>query len=211
MHKELLERFRHFRNTDLARYADLYRRLATEGQTPSVLMVACSDSRIVPNLLTGTGPGELFIVRTIGNIVGEAESPSPDATVAAVEFAISFLGVREVIVCGHSNCGAVRGLYRDVPSHLAHLTKWIEQAGPARLDAESTSKLDEQTRDTLTAQRNVLLSLERLAAHPLVKERRTAKDLILHGWYYDIAETALWVFSPTTGQFQPVEALLDAL
>lgn len=208
MPEELLEGLRHFRNTDLGRYAELYRRLADEGQTPKVLFVACSDSRIVPNLLTGTGPGDLFIVRTIGNIVAAPDAPLPDPTAAAVEFAVVALGVREVVVCGHSHCGAMKALYDGVPDGLPHLAAWVEQARPAALDAERLAEVDPAERDLLTAQRNVLLSLDRLAAHPLVAERRASRELILHGWYYDIGATDVHVFDPETKAFREPEAQL---
>lgn len=208
MTKELLDGLRHFRGTDLSRYAELYRRLANEGQHPRVLFIACSDSRIVPNLLTGTGPGDLFIVRTIGNIVAPPEAPVPDATAAAVEFAIVSLGVREVVVCGHSHCGAIRSLYEGVPAELPHLAAWVEQARPAALDSDRLSSLDPAERDLLTVKRNVLLSLDRLAALPLVAELRASKELILHGWYYDIGTTDVHVFDPETRTFREPEAQL---
>ncbi len=208
MPKELLDRFRHFRNTDLARYAELYQRLASEGQHPQVLLIACGDSRIVPTLLTGSQPGDLFIARTIGNIVAPVDTPPPDATVATVEFVLANLKVRDIVVCGHSRCGAMRALYDGVPDELPHLRRWIEQARMAALDADALAGIDEEERDRLTSQRNVLLSLERLAAHPLVAERRAAGDLILHGWYYDIASTNLEVFDPATGEFREPEAQL---
>lgn len=206
MPKELLERFRHFRDTDLARYAELYRRLADEGQSPNVLFVACSDSRIVPSLLTGSGPGDLFIVRTIGNIVAPPATGPPDATAAAVEFALATLGVRDVVVCGHSRCGAMRALYDGVPDALPHLGAWVEQAREAQLDVAALEGLETAERDRLTSQRNVLLSLERLAAHPLVAERRASREVVLHGWYYDIATSELEVFDPETQEFREPEA-----
>ena len=208
MPKELLERFRHFRNTDLARYAKLYQRLATDGQHPQVLLIACGDSRIVPTLLTGSQPGDLFIVRTIGNIVAPVDAAPPDATVAAVEFVLANLEIRDIVVCGHSRCGAMRALYDGVPEELPHLRGWIEQARTAALDKAALEGVDVDERDRLTSHRNVLLSLERLAAHPLVAERRAAGELILHGWYYDIASTNLEVFDPATREFREPAAQL---
>ncbi len=209
MPQELLEGLRNFRNTDLARYRELYRRLIEEGQQPNVLFIACSDSRIVPNLLTGSGPGDLFIVRTIGNIVAPPDDAPPDPTAAAVEFAVAVLGVREIVICGHSACGAMKALYDGVPAELAHLSAWVEQARPAALDAEElASCADDEERAVRTTQRNVLLSLDRLAGHPLVAERRASRDLILHGWYYDIATASVTVYDPSTRQFaEPAELL----
>jgi carbonic anhydrase len=209
MPKDLLDGLRHFRDTDMARYRELYERLCEEGQRPGVLFVACSDSRIVPSLLTGTGPGDLFIVRTIGNIVAPPDTAMPDATAAAVEFSVATLGVREVVVCGHSRCGAMKALYEGVPDGLAHLEAWVEHARPAELERDRVERCrDVEQRDELTAQRNVLLSLDRLAAHPLVAERRASKELILHGWYYDIATGDVRVFDPGSRSFEAPETLL---
>jgi carbonic anhydrase len=208
--QELLQGLQHFRNTDLARYKELYRRLVDEGQHPRVLFISCSDSRIVPNLLTGTGPGDLFIVRTIGNIVAPPEAQGPEATTAAVEFAILALGAREIVVCGHSHCGAMKALYDGVPDGAPYLDAWVEQARPAALSAEKLAECSTaEERDLLTTQRNVLLSLDRLAAHPLVAERRKSKDLILHGWYYDIASSSVAVFDPERREFVEPEVLLE--
>lgn len=209
MPKDLMEGLRHFRDTDLPRYRELYERLAAEGQRPDVLFVACSDSRIVPSLLTGTGPGDLFIVRTIGNIVAPPEAPAPDATAAAVEFSIAALDAGEIVVCGHSGCGAMKALYDGVDSNLPHLAAWVEQARPAELEPAKRDRCrDTDERDRLTAQRNVLLSLDRLAAHPLVAERRASRDLILHGWHYDIASAEVSVLNPASGAFETPDALL---
>jgi carbonic anhydrase len=206
MPQDLLKGLQHFRNTDLARYKQLYERLADEGQAPRVLFISCSDSRIVPNLLTGTGPGDLFIIRTVGNILAPPEAPGPEPTLAAVEFAIVALGVREIVVCGHSKCGAMKALYDGVPDGLPHLESWVEQARPAALDAPPA---DVGQRDLLTTKRNVLLSLDRLAAHPLVAERRKSRDLILHGWYYDIASGEVHVFDPGRQEFVDPSELLE--
>jgi carbonic anhydrase len=210
MPKTLMEGLRHFRNTDLARYKQLYRRLADEGQAPRVLFVTCSDSRVVPNLLTGSDPGDVFSVQTVGNIVAPPDSGFPDPTVAAVEFAVVALGVSEVVVCGHSACGAMKALYAGVPEGLSGLESWVELARPAALSGQDLAACaDEAERDLRTIQRNVLIGLDRLAAHPLVAERRASKELILHGWYYDIGTGEVLVFDPESREFETPEELLE--
>jgi carbonic anhydrase len=202
---DLLAKLQHVRAHELVRHAQRFRRLAEEGQHPSVLFVACSDSRIVPSLLTGAEPGELFIVRTVGNIVHPLEDAGPaDPTAAAVEFAVGVLGVRDVVVCGHSRCGAMAALYEGVPDGFDQLAGWLEHARPAALPREQLADLDARTRDARTAQRNVLLALDRLAADPLLAERRDAGELDLHGWLLDIATLEMTVFDPATGAFEPV-------
>ena len=207
---DLLDKLRHVRATDLVAHAERFRRLAEEGQHPSALLVACSDSRIVPSLLTGLGPGELFIVRTVGNIVHPlGAGDAPDPTAAAVEFAVGVLDVRDVVVCGHTGCGAMAALYDGVPSGLHQLAGWIEHARPAALPPEQAADLDRGTRDRRTAQRNVLLSLDRLAADPLVAERRDAGTLDLHGWLLDLATQEVAAFNPATGAFEPAPAAAE--
>ncbi len=208
MTRELLERLEHVRGKDLGVYADRFRELADEGQHPSVLFVACSDSRIVPSLLTGSGPGELFIVRTVGNIVAPLERAArrvaqgpADPTAAAVEYAVAVLEVRDVVVCGHTGCGAMAALYDGVPPDLHELAGWIEHARPAALPAERSNELDTAARLRVTAERNVLLSLDRLAADPLVDERRRTGDLTLHGWLLDLGSQTVTVFDPATQAF----------
>jgi carbonic anhydrase len=209
MPKTLLEGLRHFRDTDLDRYRELYRKLADEGQSPRVLFVTCSDSRVMPTLLTGADPGDVFAVQTVGNILAPEGAGFPDPTEAAVEFAVAALGVSEIVLCGHSACGAMKALYDGVPDGLPTLADWVELARPAALDDEQLAGCaDVAERDVRTIQRNVLLGLDRLAAHPLVKERRASKELILHGWYYDIGSGEVQVYDPARGEFGDPEALL---
>lgn len=210
MPDKLLKGLQHFRDTDMARYKDLYRELAEEGQHPRVLFVSCSDSRIVPNLITEAGPGELFIARTIGGIVAPIGTPGPDAVTAAVEYAVAALDIHAVVVCGHSCCGAMGALYDGVPDELPHLHDWVELAADARLDKEELAVCrSAEERDARTAKRNVVLGLERLAAHPLLAELHAGGGLRLHGWYYDIATAEVTVLDPSTGEFKVPRTLLD--
>lgn len=210
MPRRLLEGLQHFRSTELARYAEVYRQLAEAGQHPRVLLVTCSDSRIVPSLITESGPGEMFVARTIGNIVAPPGAAAPDATLAAVEYAVAALGIRNVIVCGHSSCGAMGALYEGLPADLPHLAAWIEHARPAALSEEEAAACrDTDERDLRSAQRNVVLSLERLAAHPLVEELRSDGEVALHGWLYDIASASVSVLDQTTGEFVEFEEVLE--
>jgi carbonic anhydrase len=204
----LLAGFQHFRDTDLPKYKDLYRKLVDEGQHPRVLFIACSDSRIVPNLITEAGPGELFIIRTIGNIVTEDDG---DATIAAVEFAVAVLGVSAIVVCGHSSCGAMQALYdAPDPEAVPHLAAWVEHARPAAVEPDRLEAMTVEERNRKTAQRNVLLALERIAAQPVVQGPRSRGELLVHGWYYDIAASELEIFDPETKDFLPSAALLPA-
>lgn len=200
----LLDGVRRFRETEPAQSRELHRRLAAEGQSPDVLFVCCSDSRLVPNALTATGPGELFTVRTVGNIIAPPGTPAPDATLAAVEFAVAVLGVSDIVVCGHLGCGAMAALY-DAPSgaDLDHLRGWVDHARPAALPADEAADMDVAQRDLLTVRRGVLLSLQRLASHPRVAAGVAAGTLALHGWVYDLAAGDVTVHDDERGEFLP--------
>ncbi len=203
----LLEGFQHFRTTDLARYRERYRRLAEEGQQPPVLFVGCSDSRVVPDLLTASGPGDLFVVRTVGAIVGPHETPG-EPTQAAAEFAVGALGVRDIVVCGHSQCGAMKALDAGAPDDMPHLQHWLAQVADAALPAEERADLAPAEAAHRLERRAVLLGLERLAANPLVADRRARGQLTLHGWHLDLATQDVEAFDPATSRFRPLEEVL---
>jgi carbonic anhydrase len=203
--QDLLERLQHVRATELSARAAQFQELTRAGQHPRALFVTCSDSRIDPNLLTGTEPGELFIVRTVGNIVHPpGMAGDPDPTLAALEFAVGVLGVPDVVVCGHTHCGAMAALYEPVPGRFDQLAGWVEHARPAALPDAERDGLGPLERDRLTAQRNVLLSLDRVAGVPLVAERRDRGALELHGWLLDLPTQEVTVFDPRTRTFEPL-------
>src|SRR5512134_1944197 len=122
---DLVRRLARFEKRVFPRYREAYRRLVVEGQKPRALFLGCSDSRIVPYVLAGSGPGDLFVVRNVGNLVPPYDaSHGYHGTVAAIEFAVLRLGVRDIVVCGHSHCGAIRALYDEPPADAPHLARW---------------------------------------------------------------------------------------
>lgn len=202
MPDELVRRLRSFRNRIFPRFRRSFRRLAEQGQHPSVLFIGCSDSRVVPYLLMDCGPGELFIVRNVGNLVPPYDaSAGYHGTVAAVEFAVLNLGVRDIVVCGHSHCGAIRALYADPNPLAVHTNRWLELARDAVLPVQPT---DEALRRT--EQRSVVLQLERLLAYPMVAQGVEAGTLFLHGWHYLIGEGEVRVLDIQSGEFVAAEA-----
>lgn len=182
---------------------DLFERLATEGQSPEVLFITCSDSRVVPELLTGTGPGEIFVLRHLGNIVppyGIGEM----STGAVVEFAVRHLHVGHIVICGHTDCGGIQAL--DAPpdwSREPHIARWIEHARPAqtRVEARGTQVVD---RHLAIVRENVLLQLEHLRSYDPVREEEGAGSLALHGWVYRLEEGTIEAHDPQTGLWSPV-------
>lgn len=180
---------------------DLFESLAYS-QRPEALFITCADSRIDPCLLTQTKPGELFICRVIGNIV----PPYPDAiggVSATVEYAVGVLRVPEVIVCGHTDCGVMRGAlqpqnFTDFPS----VKRWLGYTNVYQREEAPTPE------HLLTlSERNVIAQLRNLVTHPVVAARVKAGDLALHGWVYNIGTGTVTVYDEATGQFLQPEAV----
>ncbi len=200
MPDELLERLRRFQTDAFPQQRSLFRQLVDDGQHPLTLFIGCSDSRLVPYLLTGTGPGELFLVRNVGAFVPPYDqSQGFHGTAAAIEFAVLNLQVRRIIVCGHSHCGAIRALYGEVPPAAQNLTRWLDLGREAALPvAEPGPEVMRRTE-----QRAVVLQLERLMDYPMVRERVEARALTLHGWHYVIEDGEVHVFDVAVGAFVP--------
>jgi carbonic anhydrase len=200
MPDELLERLRRFHDDAFPQYRAQFRQLVDEGQHPTTLFIGCSDSRLVPYLLTGSGPGELFLVRNVGAFVPPwDQSRGFHGTAAAIEFAVLNLQVSRIIVCGHSHCGGVRALYADVPAQAPNLAAWLELGREAALPVADPGP--EVLRRT--EQRAVVLQLERLMAYPMVRQQVEARKLTLHGWHYVIEDGEVHVFDIGSGNFLP--------
>lgn len=200
---ELLERLRRFHDDAFPLQRSVFRSLVDDGQHPTTLFIGCSDSRLVPYLLTGAGPGELFLVRNVGAFVPPHDgSAGFHGTAAAIEFAVLNLDVRRIVVCGHSHCGGVRALYTGVPDNAPNLRSWLE------LGREAALPVAEPGPEALrrTEQRAVVLQLERLMAYPMVRERVEAGRLTLHGWHYVIEDGEVHVFDVQRGGFVPASA-----
>lgn len=199
MTRELLEGLTRFRKDRFPRYEDRYRRLVAEGQKPGTLFVGCSDSRVLPDLITDTGPGKLFVVRNVGNLIPPPESDASHHGVsAAIDYAVDILGVRDIVVCGHSHCGAVRALYEPPPNLSRNLARWLELASGARVEGELSEALLRRTE-----RRSIVLQLDRLMDFQNVRERVESGDLALHGWHYMIEDGVVHVLDVETGEFVP--------
>jgi carbonic anhydrase len=167
------------------------------GQSPQALFVTCSDSRVVPALITGARPGELFELRTAGNIVPPYVPGRPTAEAATVEYAVEVLGVSEIVVCGHSHCGAVGALVRGEDlTAVPAVRDWLAQAEPPS-DAP-----DDDPAVADAVQNHVLAQLLRLRAYPCVERALTAGRLRLHGWYYEVHTGAVREHRPDTDRFE---------
>jgi carbonic anhydrase len=177
-------------------HQDLFEQLAL-GQRPEALFITCADSRIDPCLLTQTKPGELFICRVIGNIV----PPYPDAVggvSATIEYAVGVLRVAEVIVCGHTDCGVMRGALHPEPlGAYPNVAAWLRYANVEHRELEPSA-------ESLLAltERNVVAQLENLRSHPAVAARLEEGDLALHGWVYHIGPGTVTVYHEANRKFE---------
>jgi len=176
------------------RPASVGRRLAT-GQQPTALFVTCADSRVVPSQITGADAGNLFELRTAGNVVPAYRLDAPSSEMATIEFAVVQLGVSEIIVCGHSHCGAVSALHGAEIGHLPAMRTWLTAHARAETPARQH---DPALREE--GQLHVAAQLSTLLDYPFVRDRVDAGELRVHGWFYDI-ETGVVHTAP---RFQPL-------
>ena len=199
MSHELLRGLSRFSREYFPEFQERYRSLVDEGQKPGTLFIGCSDSRVLPSVITDSGPGDLFVVRNVGNIVPSYEVDEGHHGVsAAIDFAVDVLRVKDIVVCGHSHCGAIRALYEPPANASKNLSKWIELAGPAKVDGP----VDD---DTLrrTEQRSIVVQLDRLMDFPNVRAGVEAGEIALHGWHYLIEDGQVLILDVETGAFSP--------
>lgn len=207
--QRLLEGVHKFQQREFGRYRQLFKRLANEGQRPHTLFITCSDSRVLAELITHSKPGDLFVVKNVGNIVPRSEvAGSTNSTAAAIEFAVQALQVSDIVVCGHSQCGAMSALMGEtkLPPSTPHLGRWLQVAEPVRqLILENYQHLENaDARITAAAEENVLFGLENLSTYPCVRERLEAGTLHLHGWFFKIGTAELFAYDPEEKQFTPL-------
>jgi len=209
--QKLVDGIHEFQKNHFSREKRLFETLV-EGQSPLALFITCSDSRIDPSRLTQTNPGELFIQRTAGNIVppygavhgGEA---------ATIEYAVSALKVRDLIICGHSHCGAMSGLLDpDAVAKMPAVRAYLDHAEATRRIVEENYQhlTDPDQRLTLTVEENVLVQLENVRTHPSVAAAISRSDLKLHGWVYKFETGEVFAFNPESVEFEPLKPVAPA-
>jgi carbonic anhydrase len=207
--QQLIEGVHKFRNDEFGNYKKLFRRLSQTGQNPHTLFITCSDSRVLAELITHSQPGDLFVVKNIGNIVPPAAAiGDTNSTAAAIEFAVENLRVDDIVICGHSQCGAIGALLGHPPvgDRSPHLRDWLKLALPVMdtLKKEYAHLHDLDARSTAAAQENVLFGLDNLHSYPCVQDRLADGSLRLHGWFFKIATAELFAYDPETRQFAPL-------
>ncbi|MGC5041330.1 carbonic anhydrase [Streptomyces sp. DT190] len=191
-----IDNARSFRQQTAARPEE-FARLA-EGQAPQALFITCSDSRVIPSLITGARPGELFELRTAGNIVPPYTLARPTSEAATIEYAVEVLGVNDVVVCGHSHCGAVGALVRgDDLTAVPAVRDWLAHTAPR--PGDTTAPDDPTVADAV--QSHVLAQILRLRSYPCIGPRLEAGELRLHAWFYEIHTGTVLAHQPRTDTF----------
>jgi carbonic anhydrase len=201
--EKLITGLHHFQAHIFSSQKELFEKLA-KGQNPDALFITCSDSRINPNLITQTEPGDLFILRNAGNIVPAHGTASGEA--ATIEFAVAALGVKDIIVCGHSSCGAIKGLLNPASlEELPNVKAWLYHAeATRRIVKENYANLSDDQLLSVSIQENVLVQLENLKTHPVVAAGLARGAINLHGWTYKIQTGEVFAYNSKEGQFLPL-------
>jgi carbonic anhydrase len=207
--QRLIEGVHKFRSDQFGNYRKLFRKLSQEGQNPHTLFITCSDSRVLAELITQSKPGDLFVVKNVGNIVPPAGvTGDTNSTAAAIEFAVESLRVSDIVICGHSQCGAISALLGQtkVPDELPHLRDWLKVAAPVleTLKKEYAHLKPGEEKETAAAEENVLFGLDNLHSYPCVQNRLGDGTLRLHAWFFKIASAELFAYDPETRQFTPL-------
>jgi carbonic anhydrase len=187
------------------REKDRYRQLADSGQNPTTMIIACCDSRAAPETIFNAGPGELFVLRNVANLVPPFQ---PDAgqhgTSAAIEFAVNSLGIRNLVVMGHGRCGGIRAALDPSAGPLAHgdfIGKWMGLLGPVAEQVSSYSFLTANERQTTLERLSIRNSIKNLRTFPYVRTLEAENKLAVHGAWFDISTGELWVMDDDTGDF----------
>lgn len=188
---------------------DLFQRLARHGQSPDELFITCSDSRVDPTVFTQRQPGDLFIYRNIGNFVPPYIDGRLDRTGAgaAIEYAVDHLRVHDIIVCGHSDCGAMKALYKDRKTFAEspHITEWLSHGDETlKVVADNYPGKSMEERLAVTYEENVLVQMENLRTYPVVRKAAREGRLFVHAWFFEIGTGMVYGYSPERGQFEPI-------
>lgn len=200
--KKLIRGIVDFRKNVRPAYKDTFAELAL-GQNPDTLFICCSDSRVAPNVFASTDPGDLFVVRNVGNLIPPSGEPGQESGGAAIEFALTTLPVKQVIICGHSECGAMKALVNhQANASTPNLKNWLKngELSLEKLDLGATLNPNLNRHNQLS-QLNVLEQMKHLLTYPAVKNRIDAGELRVHGWWFDIKEAEVYEYEPSENRF----------
>ncbi|QXI26001.1 carbonic anhydrase [Pseudomonas vanderleydeniana] len=198
--KDIIEGFLKFQRDAFPERIKLFKDLANQ-QSPRALFISCSDSRLVPELVTQREPGDLFVIRNAGNIV-PSYGPEPGGVSASVEYAVAALQVSDIVICGHSDCGAMTAIATcKCLDHMPAVAGWLRYADSARVVNEARQHADQPAKVDAMVRENVIAQLANIQTHPSVRLALQEGRVTLHGWVYDIESGRIDAFDGSSGRF----------
>ena len=211
MVKELVTGFKNFRATYFEKKSQILQKLAKDGQSPKTMVICCSDSRVEPSILFGTGPGDLFIVRNVANLVPPFTSKNSVSTGAALEYAVKNLRVKDIIVLGHAHCGGVAALCNNINNKKADtkeqltdfIESWVDIAKPALSKIDFNDK--KENIEVKSERAVVVYSYNNLLTYPWIYSAINKKILEIHAWWLDFNSVTLWKKAKESDAFRPME------
>lgn len=207
--QEMIKGNQKFKDIHFPKLEGKFDDLVENGQNPQILFIGCSDSRVVPDLILNSKPGDMFILRNIGNFVPPYKNDDDfHGSTAAIEYAVSVLKVKDIIICGHSHCGACAALYQDLSdeTHLVHVKKWLELGKKAKEYTllANPDKSDMGRIYRMTEKISIKHQLENLLTYPEVYRKVKSGELDIHGWYYKIEDGSIEYYDGNNGDFLPI-------
>lgn len=204
--QNLINGAKKFKEEDYPKLQEIFDKLK-HSQSPHTLFIGCSDSRLIPDLITKSLPGELFVVRNVANIVPKYRlSDEYLATTSAIEFAILGLNIKNIVICGHSNCGGCRAIYlQSAIENMPHTKKWLEQSKSIvdSIDIDKYSSTDVLLREI--EQRNIVLQLENILSYPFIEERVKQRKIKIYGWYFEISSGSVYNYNKRKKVFERID------
>lgn len=205
--QSLFDGVKDFNSNDFQEHQELFEKIG-RNQEPHTLFIGCSDSRVVPNLITKTLPGDLFVIRNIANIVPPyRKSEEFLATTSAIEYAVNILNIKTILICGHSNCGGCNALFMDkeTAARIPHTAKWLELSKSVRLKMDNLGIKKLAVREWMTEQLNIVEQMNHLLTYPYIAEKYEAGEMDILGWYYIIETGEVFNYDKTTQKFVKIE------
>lgn len=201
--KKIIQGLSEFQNNYFNTHQELFQQLS-QGQTPDIMLITCSDSRIDPNLITQTQPGELFIIRNIGNII-PPHGILNSSEAAGIEYAVAALDIKHVVVCGHSHCGSMKALLQlnKLNEEMPLVYDWLKHHGEPvrRLLKENYANCTEEELLKIAVEENVLAQIENLETYPVIRSKMHANKISLHAWVYQIETGKIYAYDAQRGEF----------
>ncbi|MGP2657339.1 carbonic anhydrase [Malaciobacter sp. WC5094] len=211
--KQLIKGHKKFQENKVPKWQDELNELVVNGQKPEVLFVGCSDSRLTPDLMLNTKPGDMFILRNVGNFIPPFKHDEDfHGSAAAIEYAVAVLGVKHIIVCGHTHCGACRSLYEydQIPDtdSLVHVKTWLKLGMAAKEKTLADKRFNtEEEMYRVTERNSVKQQLKNLLTYPDVKRKLESDELQIHGWHYDVQNGQIDYLDNEEKKFKPLKEM----